>query len=66
MFEAGIFTLSVLANDAQIDIIVPSLVAGYILDENDRSVDVKFLTERNVERLVSRSLNWRVENTYTL
>lgn len=63
MFEARIFALSVLTDDAQINVIVAGLVAWDILDENNGGVDVQLLPESNVERLMSGTLNRCMQNT---
>ena len=43
VLQAGIFALGVFSNDAEIDVVMSSLVAGDVLDENDRRVDVELL-----------------------
>lgn len=63
MLQTRVFALSVLTDDAKIDVLVPGLVAGNVLDENNGSVDVEFLTESDVEGLVARSLDGSVQDT---
>lgn len=53
MFEAGVFPFSVFTDDAEVNVVVPGVVSWYVLDEDYRGVDVEFLSEGNVERLVS-------------
>ena len=45
MLETGVFALGVLTNDAEINVLVSCLVSGDILDKDDRSVDVEFLSK---------------------
>jgi hypothetical protein len=63
VLKTGVFSLGVLTNDAEIDILVASLVTGNVLDQRDRGVDVQLLTKGDVERLVTRTLDGSVENT---
>ena len=63
VLQAGVLTLGVLTDDAQVDILVASLVAGDVLDQGDGGVDVQLLTESDVEGLVARPLNGSVQNT---
>jgi hypothetical protein len=63
VLKARVFTLSVLTNDAKVDIVVTGLVTRNILDENDGGEDVEFLTESNIEGLVARALNGGEKNT---
>jgi hypothetical protein len=63
VLESRVFTLSVLTDDAEVDVLVAGLVAGDVLDEDNRGVDVKFLTESDVERLVAGALDGGVEDT---
>lgn len=63
VLKARVLSLSVLTDDAQVDIVVAGLVARDVLDEDNRGVDVKLLSERNVERLVAGALDGRVEDT---
>ena len=44
VLEPGVFAFGVLADDAEIDVLLTSLVAGYVLDEDDGGIDVEFLT----------------------
>ena len=43
MLESRVFALGVLADDAHIDVVVPGLVPGNVLDQNDRRVNVQLL-----------------------
>jgi hypothetical protein len=63
VLKTGVFSLGVLTNDAEIDILVASLVTGNVLDQRDRGVDVQLLTKGDVEGLVTRTLDGSVENT---
>jgi len=63
VLEAGVLSLGVLTDDAEVDILVASLVTGDVLDQGDGGVDVQLLTEGNVEGLVARALNRSVEDT---
>ena len=63
MLEAGVLALGVLANDAQVDVVVARLVAGDVLDQDDGGVDVELLAEGDVEGLMTRALDGRVEDT---
>lgn len=63
VLEARVLTLSVLTDDAQVDVLVAGLVAGDVLDQGDRGVDVQLLTESDVEGLVARSLDGSVQDT---
>mgnify|MGYP006876444500 FL=1 len=63
VLEAGVLSLGVLTDDAEVDILVASLVAGDVLDQRDGGVDVQLLTQGNVEGLVARALNRSVEDT---
>jgi hypothetical protein len=49
MLETRVFSLCILTDNAEINVLMPCLVAGNILDQNDRSEDIEFLTESNVE-----------------
>lgn len=63
MLEARVFTLGVLTNDTEVDILVAGLVTRNVLDENNGCVDVELLTKGDIERLMTRALNWGVEDT---
>ncbi len=63
VLETRVFTLSVLTDDAEVDVLVARLVAGDVLEEDDGGVDVELLTESNVEGTVTGSLNRSVEDT---
>ena len=60
MLKTGVFTLGIFTDDTEIHIIMASLVAGNILDQDDRGVNVQFLAQSNVKRLMARSLYWGV------
>jgi len=57
VLEAGVLALGVLTNDAQVDVLVTGLVAGDVLDEDDRGVDVKLLSQGDIEGLVAGALD---------
>jgi hypothetical protein len=63
VLETRVLTLSVLTDDAQIDILVAGLVAGDVLDEGDGGVDVELLTHGDIEALVAGAADGRVEDT---
>ena len=63
VLEARVLTLGVLTDDAQVDVLVAGLVAGDVLDQDDRGVDVEFLAKSDVERAVAGALNGGVEDT---
>lgn len=63
VFETRVFTFGVLTDNAKINILVTGLVAGDVLDEDDRGENIELLTESNVERLVAGALNWGKEDT---
>lgn len=63
VLEAGVLALGVLADDAQVDVLVAGVVAGDVLDEDDGGVDVELLAEGDVEGLVAGALDGRVEDT---
>jgi hypothetical protein len=62
VLEAAVLALGVLADDAQVDVLVARLVAGYVLDERDGGVDVELLAHGHVEALVARAANGRVQD----
>lgn len=57
VLQARILALGVLTDDAKINILVTSLVAGDVLDQGDGGVDVQFLAKGDVEGLVARPLD---------
>jgi hypothetical protein len=57
VLEARVFALGVLADDAQVDILVSGLVSGNVLDQDDGGVDIEFLSQRDVEGLVAGARN---------
>lgn len=63
VLEAGVFTLGVLTDDAEIDILVASLVAGDVLDQDNRGIDIELLAQSDVERLVTRTLDGGEKDT---
>ena len=63
MLEPGVFSFGVLADNAEVNIIVASLVTRDVLNEDNGGVDVEFLSQGDVKRLVTRSLNWCVQDT---
>jgi hypothetical protein len=63
VLETRVLALGVLTDNAQIDILVTSLVARDVLDEGDRGVDVELLTHSDVEGRVARAVHGSVEDT---
>ena len=63
VLETGVFTLGVLTDNAEVDVLVARLVAGDVLEEDDGGVDVELLTESNVEGTVAGALDGSVEDT---
>ena len=63
VLETRVFTLGVLTDDAEVDVLVARLVTGDVLEEDDGGVDVELLTESNVEGTVAGALDGRVEDT---
>lgn len=63
VLKARVFTLGVLTDDAQVDVLVTGLVAGDVLDEHNASVDIELLSQGDVERLMARALHGSVEDT---
>lgn len=53
MLEARVFTLGVLADNAEIDILVSGLVSGNVLNKDNGSVDIELLAQSDVEGLVA-------------
>lgn len=62
VLKTGVLALGVLTDNAQIDVLVPCLVAGDVLDQDNGGVDVEFLPQRDVERGVAGALDGRVQN----
>jgi hypothetical protein len=62
VLEARVLALGVLADDAEVDVLVACLVAGDVLDQDDGGVDVELLAESDVEGAVAGSLNGRVQD----
>lgn len=63
VLEAGVLSLSVLADDGEVDVAVAGGHAGDRLAQDDRGVDVELLAHRNVPRGVAGALLGGVENT---
>lgn len=63
VLQTAVFTLSVLSDDDQIDILVAGVVARDILDQADGGVDVELLAQGDVETLVAGSADRGVEDT---
>lgn len=63
MFETTVLAFRVLADDAQVDVVVSGLVAWDILDKHDGGVDVEFLAQRDIEGLVTAAFDWCVEDS---
>ena len=63
VLETRVLTLSVLSDDAQIDILVAGLVAGDVLDQADAGVDVELLSQGDVEALVAGAADGSVQDT---
>lgn len=63
VLETGVLALRVLTDDAEIDVVVAGLVARDVLDQDDRGVDIEFLTEGDVEGLVAGALDGGVKDT---
>jgi hypothetical protein len=53
VLETGVLSLGVLTDDAEVDVLVASLVTGDVLDQRDGGVDVQLLTQGDVEGLVA-------------
>jgi len=62
VLETGVFTLGVLTDDAEIDVLVAGLETRNVLDQCDRGVDVEFLTHGDVETLVAGAADGSVED----
>ena len=63
VFEARVLSLGVLTDDAKVDILVARLIAGNVFDQHNRGVNIKLLTQGNVEGLVARTLNGSKKDT---
>jgi len=63
VLEARVLALGVLTDDAEVDVLVAGLVAGDVLDQDNGGVDVEFLAEGDVERLVAGALDGSVKDT---
>lgn len=63
MLETGVFTLGVLTDQAKVDVVVPGLVSGNVLDQDNRGINVELLAESNVEGLVAGALDGGVQDT---
>lgn len=62
VLEARVLALGVLADDAQVDVLVARLVAGDVLDEGDGGVNVELLAHGDVEALVAGAGDGGVED----
>ena len=60
MLEARVFSLGIFSDNAKVDIVMTGFVAGNVLDEDDGSVNIEFLSQGNVEGLMAGSLDWCV------
>ena len=63
MLKTRVLALGVLTDDAKVNVLVACLIAGDILEEDDRGIDVEFLTEGDVEGAVAGALDGGVEDT---
>jgi len=63
VLESRVFTLGVFTNDAKVNVLVAGLVAGNVLDEDNRGVNVELLAQSDVEGLVTRALDRSVQDT---
>lgn len=63
VLETAVLSLGVLTDDAQVDVLVPRLVAGDVLDQDDGGVDVELLTHGHVEAGVAGPLDGGVQDT---
>lgn len=63
MFQSGIFALSVLSNNGEIDIVVTGRGSTNGFANNDGRVDVELLSHRHVPRVVPRSFEGGEQNT---
>lgn len=64
MFQATVFALGVLSDDAEIDVLVAGLVARDVLDQYNGSVDVEFLTKSDVEGDMAGARDWGVKDAW--
>ena len=62
MFEAGILSFGVLANNAEIHVFVSCAISGNVLDQDNGCIDVQFLSKSNVERVMARAFDRCVED----
>jgi hypothetical protein len=63
VFETRVLALGVLTDNAEVNVLVACLVARDVLEEDNGSVDVEFLTESDVEGAVTGSLDGSVKDT---
>lgn len=63
VLQTGVLSLGVLTDDAEVDVLVTGLVSGDVLDENNGGEDIEFLTESDVEGLVTGALDGGEEDT---
>lgn len=64
VFETRVLAFGVLTDDAEVDVPVAGLVAGNVLDEDDRGIDVEFLPHGDVEGYVAGAADGCVENAF--
>lgn len=62
VLEAAVLTLGVLADDAEINVVVARLEAGDVLDERDGGVNVELLAHGDVEALVAGAVHGGVQD----
>ena len=63
VLETAVLALGVLADDAEVNVVVASLEAGDVLDEGNGGIDVELLAEGDVEALVARPADGGVKDT---
>jgi len=63
VLETRVLALGVLTDDAEVDVLVAGLVAGDVLEEDDRGVDIELLAKSDVEGAVAGALDGGVQDT---
>ena len=63
VLETRVLALCVLTDDAEVDVLVAGLVAGDVLEKDDRGVDVELLAKSDVEGAVAGALDGGVQDT---
>lgn len=63
VLKTRVFTFGVLTDETYVNIGMTGMVTWNVLDKYDRGVDVKFLTESNVDGLMTRPRNRGVKDT---